>query len=505
MAKPLPVAEIKHRLTKLRNYEYVLYPAARSRIVKLENEVKDLQAEKAQWLEDREQFLSLAQKLQLQVEMLNAKVFGKKRSKHGGHGDNSDPTGGSSPDESSTSKLPRSAASYRRAVPGDDEITATTDHPLDSSDASPHAGHTLSQQKTIDYFEEDVILPSEVSLKTVSKHRVEAAYCQSCNIWIYGTDIPQQQVILGANLPKLVSFLSVVARFSYQQITEHVSLFYHIKLTDGLITNMLEKQAAKLRPAYETLIESILRQSGVHFDESTWKMLIEKLGHYVWVMTGTDNRDAAFFFGQSRGKGVLDKMLEPLKKTGKKIIGISDDYGAYRIVEQFLAHALCWAHPNRKLRDLAESKTLPDTTKAHCTLVYQQFNAMYQEVNRLWCADISDAARAKQRKLLEARFKKIAKPHSKDPPELVTYKDSLRANRDAYFVCLRYPNIPPDNNKAERALRHLVIKRKACGGSKTQKGADVLSVLYSVLLSLHWRQPQDYFKEYDKLLELAAA
>ena len=499
MAKPLTAIEIKHRLTKLRNYEHNLYPAARARIDKLETRVKALEAEKAQWLEEKEQFLSLVQKLQLQVEMLNAKVFGKKR----GKGSGSNPDSILPPDESSTPKQPRSASSYRRAIPGDEEITNTQHHPLDSSDGSPHAGHTLSKQKTIDYFEEDVILPSEISLKTVTKHSVAAAYCEDCSTWIYGADIPKQQVTLGDNLPKLVSFLSVVARFSYQQITEHVSLFYRIKLTDGLVTNMLESQAAKLRPAYEGLIESILKQSGVHFDESTWKMLIEKLGHYVWVMTGTDSRDAVFFFGQSRGKGVLDKMLAPLKKSGKKIIGISDDYGAYRAVEQFLAHALCWAHPNRKLRDLAESKTLPAVTKAHCDKVYRKFNTLYKEVNKLWAADVSQAERDKQRKVLEARFTRVAKPHSKDPPELATYKDSLRSNMKAYFVCLQYPNIPPDNNKAERALRHLVIKRKACGGSKTQKGADVLSVLYSVLLSLHWRNPADYFSEYDKLLEMA--
>ena len=32
------------------------------------------------------------------------------------------------------------------------------------------------------------------------------------------------------------------------------------------------------------------------------------------------------------------------------------------------------------------------------------------------------------------------------------------------------------NNKAERALRPLVIKRKLSYGSKTQKGADVISI-----------------------------
>jgi hypothetical protein len=498
MAKALTADEIKHRLQRLRNYENVLYPNARARIDKLEARVKVLETEKAQWLEERDRMQDLIQKLSLQVEMLNAKVFGK-RHKHG-----SDDQGGSPPPVSENqSNTPRSPDSYRRALPGGTEITGSTHHPVDTSGDSPHAGHTLSKHKTMTYFEEDIILPNQVSLKTVTEHSVEARYCENCHRWLYGVDIPQQPVILGDNLPKLVSFLSVVARFSYQQIVEHVGLFYHIKLTDGLIGNMLESQATKLRPAYEGLIESILTQNGVHFDESTWKMLIEKLGHYVWVMTGTDNRDAAYFFGQSRGKGVLEKMLAPLKATGKKIIGISDDYGAYKSVEAFLAHALCWAHPNRKLRDLAESKTLPEATRVHCETVYLRFNALYREVNELWAADIPEAKRTKRRQALETRFSIIAKSQSKDPPELATYKDTLRSNKEAYFVCLKYPGIPPDNNKAERAIRHLVIKRKACGGSKTQKGADVLSVLYSVLLSLYWRNPSDYFGEYDKLLTLA--
>jgi transposase len=495
MAKALTADETKRRLAKLRNYENVLYPAARARIDQLVTENKALKQQVNEQQIEIQTLQALIQKLSLQVEMLNTKVFGKQH-KHG-----NDDQGGAPPSvPEKQSKSPRPASSYRRAAPGENEVTGNTHHPIDTSDHSPHAGHTLSNHKTVTYFEEDVILPSQVSLKTVTEHSVEARYCENCHRWLYGADIPQQPVILGANLPKLVSFLSVVARFSYQQIVEHVGLFYHIKLTDGLIGNMLESQAAKLRPAYEDLIESILAQNGVHFDESTWKMLTQKLGHYVWVMTGTDNRDAAYFFGQSRGKGVLEKMLAPLKATGKKIIGISDDYGAYKNVEAFLAHALCWAHPNRKLRDLAESKTLPEATRAHCETVYLKFNALYWEVNELWVADVSEPKRTKRRHALEARFSIIAKSQSKDPPELTTYKDTLRSNKEAYFVCLKYPGIPPDNNKAERAIRHLVIKRKACGGSKTQKGADILSVLYSVLLSLYWRNPADYFAEYDKLL-----
>jgi hypothetical protein len=494
-----------------------LYPAARARIEKLEVKVKELEAEKLAAKERELELLSLIQKFQLQIELLNAKVFGKRHKHKGkntdkdqknGHDDKSNSSSSSSSDSNSSSdqnssNSSRPASSYRRKIPDESEITDRQHHGVDTSESSPHANHEFGERKTVEFSEEDIILPSDINLRTVTKHTVETVFCKSCDQWLYGKDIPGQPVTIGENLPKLVSFLSVVSRFSYQQIIEHASLFYHIKLTDGLIANMLEAQAVKLRPAYENLIESILKQSGVHFDESTWKMLIERLGHYVWVMTGTDNRDAVYFFGQSRGKGVLDKMLASLKESGKKIIGISDDYNAYKSVEAFLAHALCWAHPNRKLRDLAESKTLPENTRAHCEKVYKQFNTLYKKVNLLWNADIEQSKRDKQRERLEKQFDRVAKPHSKDPPELKTYKDTLRSNKECYFVCLNYPNIPPDNNKAERAIRHLVIKRKACGGSKTQKGADVLSVLYSVLLSLHWREPEDYFGEYDKLLQMA--
>jgi len=498
MSKTLSTDEIKHRLIRLRNLENNLYPAARARIEKLEARIKVLEAEKAKWKIEKAEMQTVIQKLLLQVDALNTKVFGKK------HSSGSDKQGKTKDNPKPKSK--RSSDSYRRSIPSEDEITDHQTHSIDRSSNSLHYGHNLSEHKTVDYFEEDVIPPDAVNLKTVTRHTIETAYCEDCKTWVYGRDIPKQKVVLGDNLPMLVSFLSTVARFSYQQIVEHIELFYHIKISDCAIAGMLEKQATRLRPAYERLIKSILAQKGIHFDESSWKMLIEKFGNYVWVMTGTDNRDAAFFFGQSRGKKVLtDKLLAPLKKTGKKIIGISDDYGGYRRVEQFFEHALCWAHPNRKLRDLAESKNLSKIYRAHCQKVYKQFNRLYSDVIDLWLADIPEEEREKQADQLKEQFNKVASPCDKDPPQLATYKDSLRSNKEAYFVCLKYPGIiPPDNNKAERAIRHLVIKRKACFGSKTQKGADVLSVLYSVLLSLYWRKPDNYFSEYRKLLEISA-
>jgi hypothetical protein len=61
---------------------------------------------------------------------------------------------------------------------------------------------------------------------------------------------------------------------------------------------------------------------------------------------------------------------------------------------------------------------------------------------------------------------------------------------------LLYKGIPADNNKAERALRHMVIKRRTSFGSKTQKGAEVSSILSSVILSLYWMKSDAFWESY---------
>lgn len=94
-----------------------------------------------------------------------------------------------------------------------------------------------------------------------------------------------------------------------------------------------------------------------------------------------------------------------------------------------------------------------------------------------------------------SRFDAIAQEDAHDFCTLAKRKAELRRGRDAFFTCLLYPDIPCDNNKAERALRHLVIKRRTSFGSKTQRGAEVTAVLLSVIMSLANKKPKNFFGE----------
>ena len=47
------------------------------------------------------------------------------------------------------------------------------------------------------------------------------------------------------------------------------------------------------------------------------------------------------------------------------------------------------------------------------------------------------------------------------------------------FVFVAEPEVPADNNAAERSLRHLVISRKINGGTRSEAGADSKMILAS--------------------------
>lgn len=58
---------------------------------------------------------------------------------------------------------------------------------------------------------------------------------------------------------------------------------------------------------------------------------------------------------------------------------------------------------------------------------------------------------------------------------------SLRDKAAQWWYFLDHPEVPPDNNQAERSLRLAVTKRKVCGGSRSMERfaqtADLLSVI----------------------------
>lgn len=80
---------------------------------------------------------------------------------------------------------------------------------------------------------------------------------------------------------------------------------------------------------------------------------------------------------------------------------------------------------------------------------------------------------------------------------------SLRDKAEQWWYFLDHPEIPPDNNRAERGLRLAVTKRKVCGGSRAMKRFEQTAHLLSVIQTCRaqGRSAIEFFKQALKSLQ----
>lgn len=57
----------------------------------------------------------------------------------------------------------------------------------------------------------------------------------------------------------------------------------------------------------------------------------------------------------------------------------------------------------------------------------------------------------------------------------------LHRHWNEWFTFLTHPEVKPDNNDAERALRPIVVHRKVSGGARSDWGAKLVAQMFSFL------------------------
>ena len=107
---------------------------------------------------------------------------------------------------------------------------------------------------------------------------------------------------------------------------------------------------------------------------------------------------------------------------------------------------------------------------------------------RLWRqrGELPDATYASRRARLAVRLQELIDTPWKDAQAKRLIK-RLRRHQNDLFTFLDQPDVPFDNNTAERAIRPAVIIRKNSYGNRSQRGADCQAVLMSVFRTLKQR------------------
>ncbi len=70
------------------------------------------------------------------------------------------------------------------------------------------------------------------------------------------------------------------------------------------------------------------------------------------------------------------------------------------------------------------------------------------------------------------------------PADAQRLVNRLKRHWDEWLTFLSHPEVKPDNNDAERALRPIVVHRKVSGGARSDWGAQLVAQMFSFLATM---------------------
>ena len=192
-----------------------------------------------------------------------------------------------------------------------------------------------------------------------------------------------------------------------------------------------------------------------------------------WVWVFTDGPHIAYRIGLTRAG-----MMHDMYMAAFQGILVADRYTVYRSRFEALGRLqLCWAH---EMRHLAEIALHPGSS--------MEARRMYHEVGRLFAA-ARDAASgdlprsAAARSVFDADMERLLDAHrGSEEEDVEAIVAMLDRDKGSLFTFVEHDGVEPTNNRAERALRYIVLWRKIFGQIKggrrgMERWADLASCL----------------------------
>jgi transposase len=272
--------------------------------------------------------------------------------------------------------------------------------------------------------------------------------------------------IVGPLLMALICCLALRMRLSRPRIGEFLSEWIGLHLSVGTVNQCIHEAGRAVAPVEAQLVEEVIKSDLLHVDETPWK----QKGKLFWLWVFCTATVTLYVIGH-RTKEPIENLLTDAFSGWL----MSDGYRVYRAYKNRLR---CWAHLLRKARGLCESldKDAQYFGKQTLDVLNTLMEAIYQARQ-----ESADNLVGKYQKLLE-QFQSLCKTYrNADHEKTSALAKEFLNDWQAIFLVLTYPHLPLTNNEAEQALRHWVILRKLCYGTRTKQGSKVFTLLASVI------------------------
>ena len=256
-------------------------------------------------------------------------------------------------------------------------------------------------------------------------------------------------------------------------------------------------------PLFEPLAKAILAHQNEmavrHGDETGWRIQsLSETGRSrrAWLWISVSAEAVYFLIDPSRSAEVAMELFGSVKGI---VFLVCDRYAAYGKMARELDGKviLCWCRVHQR-RDFIECAAGQAKLTQWCEGWIERIASVYRlNEARLEHYDPGlerqtpefDAAQGELKKAVDGLFAHAERELAALPAKAREGKAlrSLLKHREGLSVFAGKPQVPMDNNAAERGRRGAVIGRRLSFGSDSEKGADFTAIMYSVVgtLSMH--------------------
>jgi len=299
----------------------------------------------------------------------------------------------------------------------------------------------------------------------VTEHRVYQKQC-TCSHCIQGS-FPSginTPVSYGPGVLSLVAYLNARQYIPIKRAVEMLNHIFNLSISTGGVSYLLNKITDKAQPALEAIRQQVLGSSVIGADETG--VNINGKNHWAW----TFQNEKATYIAVHPSRGVA--AIEAIMPEGfEDSILVTDCWRAY-FKFGAMNHQLCLAHLQRDLLYLKQR--FPNNTWIN------KIDALIR--NALLLHKNQQVTKEKVEEVQRSFVLLLEEPiTNKDLKELITFQKRLVKYQDYIFGFLSNPQIPPDNNGSERAVRNFKVKQKVSGFFKSDIGSQIYATLRSII------------------------
>jgi transposase len=264
-----------------------------------------------------------------------------------------------------------------------------------------------------------------------------------------------------------------------------------LDLSLGTVTDGLRRLVPLFEPVYEALVRRSQTQTLWHADETRWLVFASiegKVGYrwYLWVFHSAEV--VVFVLAAGRSHDVPEEHFGPVEGRGILVV---DRYKAYQAIDKVksgrIVLAFCWAHVRRDFVRVA--KSWPDQ-EAWALDWVAQIGTLYHLNDERRKVRHDAAAFAVADGALRAAVTRFGERGQEQlraaavHPARRKVLESLGDHWTGLTVFVAHPEVPMDNNTAERSERGPVVGRKNYYGSGSVWSGQLAALLFSLFQTL---------------------